>query len=66
MTEPALLLDRNTRTWTLASAALALLPLLLQLPTAVAALIAVAALVTAALSQRGVLPMPVRVLLVLG
>lgn len=66
MTEPALLLDRNTRTWTLASAALALLPLLLLLPTALAALIAVAALVTAALSQRGVLPMPVRVLLVLG
>ncbi|WP_117309667.1 DUF3488 and transglutaminase-like domain-containing protein [Stenotrophomonas sp. G4] len=66
MTEPALLLDRNTRTWTLASAALALLPLLLQLPTTLAALIAVAALATAALSQRGVLPMPVRVLLVLG
>ncbi|MBO1748614.1 transglutaminaseTgpA domain-containing protein [Stenotrophomonas indicatrix] len=66
MTEPALLLDRNTRTWTLASAALALLPLLLQLPTTLAALIAVAALATAVLSQRGVLPMPVRVLLVLG
>jgi len=66
MTEPALLLDRNTRAWALASAALALLPLLLQLPTTLAALIAVAALVTAALSQRGMLPMPVRVLLVLG
>jgi len=66
MTEPALLLDRNTRAWALASAALALLPLLLLLPTTLAALIAVAALVTAALSQRGMLPMPVRVLLVLG
>jgi len=66
MTEPALLLDRNSRTWTLASAALALLPLLLQLPSTLAALIAMAAVVTAALSQRGMLPMPVRVLLVLG
>ncbi|MGE8235016.1 MAG: transglutaminaseTgpA domain-containing protein [Stenotrophomonas indicatrix] len=66
MTESALLLDRNTRTWTLASAALALLPLLLQLPTTLAGLIAVAAVITAALSQRGMLPMPVRVLLVLG
>ncbi|WP_313177381.1 DUF3488 and transglutaminase-like domain-containing protein [Stenotrophomonas sp.] len=66
MTEPALLLDRNARNWTLASAALALLPLLLQLPSALAALIAVAGLATAALSLRGVLPMPVRLLLVLA
>ncbi len=66
MTEPALLLDRNARNWTLASAALALLPLLLQLPSALAALIAVAGVATAALSLRGVLPMPVRLLLVLA
>ena len=66
MTEPAPLLDRNARNWTLASAALALLPLLLQLPSALAALIAVAGLATAALSLRGVLPMPVRLLLVLA
>ena len=66
MTEPALLLDRNARNWTLASAALALLPLLLQLPSALAAVIAVAGLATAALSLRGVLPMPVRLLLVLA
>lgn len=66
MTEPALLLDRNARGWTLASAALALLPLLLQLPGPLAALIAVAGVATAALSLRGVLPMPVRLLLVLA
>jgi len=66
MTEPALLLDRNARNWTLASAALALLPLLLQLPSALAALIAVAGVATAALSLRGVLPMPVRLLLVVA
>ena len=66
MTEPALLLDRNARDWTLASAALALLPLLLQLPSALAAVIAIAGVATAALSQRRVLPMPVRLLLVLA
>ncbi len=66
MTEPALLLDRNARGWTLASAALALLPLLLQLPGPLAALIAVAGVATAALSLRGVLPIPVRLLLVLA
>ncbi|WP_416058380.1 transglutaminaseTgpA domain-containing protein [Stenotrophomonas maltophilia] len=66
MTEPALLLDRNARGWTLASAALALLPLLLQLPEMLAVLIAVTALATAALSQRRVLPIPVRLLLVMA
>jgi transglutaminase-like putative cysteine protease len=66
MTDAAPTLDRNARTWTLASAALALLPLLLQLPPMLATVIAVAALLTAALSWRRVLPMPVRVLLVLG
>jgi len=66
MTEPALLLDRNARGWTLASAALALLPLLLRLPDMLAVLIAVTALATAALSQRRVLPIPVRLLLVVA
>lgn len=66
MADPALLLDRSTRSWTLACAALALLPLLLQLPPVLAAVIAVAAMLTAALSWRRVLPMPVRLLLVLG
>ncbi|WP_216074274.1 transglutaminaseTgpA domain-containing protein, partial [Acinetobacter baumannii] len=54
------------RNWTLASAALALLPLLLQLPPLLAGVIAAAALVTAALSWRRGLPMPVRLLLVLA
>lgn len=66
MTDAAPTLDRNARTWNLASAALALLPLLLQLPPMLATVIALAALLTAALSWRRVLPMPVRLLLVLG
>ena len=65
MTETTPALDRNARNWTLASAALALLPLLLQLPPLLAGVIAAAALVTAVLSWRKVLPMPVRLLLVL-
>jgi hypothetical protein len=63
MTETTPALD--ARSWTLASAALALLPLLLQLPPLLAGVIAAAALMTAALSWR-VLPMPVRLLLVLA
>ncbi|WP_427925772.1 DUF3488 domain-containing protein, partial [Stenotrophomonas maltophilia] len=66
MTETTPALDRNARNWTLASAALALLPLLLQLPPLLAGVIAAAALVTAVLSWRKVLPMPVRLLLVLA
>lgn len=66
MTEPAVLLDRNARSWTLASAALALLPLLLQLPPVLASVIAITAVLTAALSWRRVLPMPVRLVLVLA
>ncbi|WMJ68056.1 DUF3488 and transglutaminase-like domain-containing protein [Stenotrophomonas sp. 24(2023)] len=65
MTEPAPL-HRPARHWTLASAALALLPLLLQLPTTLAAIIAGTALLTALLSRQRVLPMPLRVLLVLA
>ncbi|WP_312708834.1 DUF3488 and transglutaminase-like domain-containing protein [Stenotrophomonas sp.] len=66
MTDTAPLIDRNARGWTLASAALALLPLLLQLPTLLAAVFAGTAVLTALLSQRRVLPMPMRMLLVLA
>ncbi len=66
MADPLDQLDRSTRAWTLACAALALLPLLLQLPPLLAVVIAIAAMLTAALSWRRVLPMPVRLLLVLG
>ena len=66
MIETTALLDRSARTWTLASAALALLPLLLQLPPLLAAVIAIAAILTAALSWRRTLPVPARLLLVLG
>lgn len=66
MTEPAAVLDRHARGWTLASTALALLPLLLQLPSALAAITAATALLTAGVSRRGLLPMPVRLLLVMA
>lgn len=66
MAEPVALLDAHARRWTLASAALALLPLLLQLPTSLAAVIAASALLTAAISRRGLLPVPVRLLLVMA
>ncbi|KAG0954366.1 hypothetical protein G6F31_013166 [Rhizopus arrhizus] len=66
MAETPALIDRTARSWTLASAALALLPLLLQLPPLLAGVIAATAVVTAFLSWRKVLPMPVRLLLVLG
>ncbi|MCU1064794.1 transglutaminase TgpA family protein [Stenotrophomonas maltophilia] len=66
MTETTPSLDRNARNWTLASAALALLPLLLQLPPLLAGVIAAAAVVTAVLSWRKVLSMPLRLLLVLA
>lgn len=67
MTEPASsLLDRHARGWALASTALALLPLLLQLPSVLAATIAGVALLTAVVSRRGLLPVTVRLLLVLA
>ncbi|KAG1080017.1 hypothetical protein G6F40_016065 [Rhizopus arrhizus] len=66
MAETPALLDRTARSWTLASAALALLPLLLQLPPLLAGVLAATAVVPAFLSWRKVLPMPVRLLLVLG
>ncbi|WNH49638.1 MULTISPECIES: transglutaminaseTgpA domain-containing protein [Stenotrophomonas] len=63
---PASLLAPATRRWTLASGALALLPLLLQLPPLLAGVFAVVAVITALASGPRVLPVPVRVLLVLG
>ncbi|PCU45383.1 DUF3488 domain-containing protein, partial [Listeria monocytogenes] len=67
MADPsAPLLSPAARRWTLASAALALVPLLLQLPPLLASVFAVAAVLTALVSGQRVLPGPVRVLLVLG
>jgi len=66
MTESTALLDRHARGWTLASTALALLPLLLQLPPILAGTIAATALLTAVVSRRGLLPMPLRLLLVIA
>ena len=67
MADPsASVLSPAARRWTLASAALALLPLLLQLPPLLAGVFALAAVLTALVSGRRVLPGPVRVLLVLG
>ncbi|GAB3057725.1 transglutaminase TgpA family protein [Stenotrophomonas tumulicola] len=66
MTDATALLDRHARGWTLASTALALLPLLLQLPAMLAGSIAATALLTALVSRRGLLPVPVRLLLVLA
>jgi len=62
---PISLLSPPARRWTLASGALALVPLLLQLPSALAGVFAVVAVITALASGQRVLPAPVRVLLVL-
>ena len=59
-------LDAGSRLWTLASACLALLPLLLQLPSTLAIGIGVAAALTIALSWRKPLPALLRVLLALA
>ncbi|WP_448142103.1 transglutaminase TgpA family protein [Stenotrophomonas bentonitica] len=67
MADPsASVLSPAARRWTLASAALALVPLLLQLPPLLAGVFALAAVLTALVSGQRVLPGPVRVLLVLG
>lgn len=63
-TAPAL--SRSARGWTLASATLGLLPLLLQLPRMLALIIALVAVLTALVSRQRVLPAPLRLLLVLG
>src|SRR5690606_12512827 len=57
-------LDPPTRGWVLLSAALALLPLLLQLPPALAIGYAISAVIVAALSWHRPVPMPLRLLLV--
>ncbi|WP_313348577.1 DUF3488 and transglutaminase-like domain-containing protein [Stenotrophomonas sp.] len=63
---PASLLTPAARRWTLASGALALIPLLLQLPPLLASVFALVAVVTALLSGQRVLPGPIRLLLVMG
>ena len=59
-------LDAGSRLWTLASACLALLPLLLQLPTGLAFGIGAAAALTIALSWRKPLPALLRMLLAMA
>lgn len=67
MAEPTSpLLSPSARHWTLASAALGLVPLLLQLPDLLAAIIALVAVLIALVSRQRVLPAPLRLLLVLG
>jgi transglutaminase-like putative cysteine protease len=63
---PASLLSPTARRWTLASGALALIPLLLQLPPLLASVFALVAVLTAVLSGPRVLPGPLRLLLVLA
>ncbi len=63
---PVCLLNAGARYWTLASAALGLLPLLLQLPTVLAVVIAGVAVLTALASRQRLLPGALRLLLVLG
>ncbi|MEN5367881.1 DUF3488 and transglutaminase-like domain-containing protein [Stenotrophomonas sp. TWI273] len=63
---PVSLLSSGARYWTLASAALGLLPLLLQLPTVLAAVIASVALLTALASRQRLLPGALRLLPVLA
>lgn len=57
-------LDPGARGWALLTTALALLPLLLQLPGMLAGVFAAAALLVAALSWRHLVPLPLRLLLV--
>ncbi|MGH8025152.1 MAG: transglutaminase TgpA family protein [Pseudoxanthomonas sp.] len=56
-------IDNGSRLWTLATATLALLPLLLQIPGALASAIAVAAVLVTALSWRKPMPALLRLLL---
>ena len=62
----AFVLTPGARRWTLLSAALSLLPLLLSLPPALATVFAGVAVITAFAAGQRVLPGPVRLLLVLG
>ena len=63
---PSLLLDRGSRRWALAAGAACLLPLLLQLPPSLAAMIALSGAGIAALAWRRPLPALLRMLLALG
>lgn len=63
---PPTLLDRGTRGWALAAAGACLLPLLLQLPPALAMMIAASVVAIGALAWRQPLPGVLRVLLALG
>lgn len=58
-------IDNGSRLWTLATAALALLPLLLQIPAALSAAIGLAAVLVTALSLRKPMPAILRLLLAL-
>ena len=62
----ALIPDRDSRLWTLASTALCLLALLVQLPTALALGLGATGLVLTAASWRRPLPAFVRILLALA
>ncbi|KAB7766262.1 transglutaminase TgpA family protein [Xanthomonas maliensis] len=66
MRDPAIAITQASRGWILATTWLALAPLLLQLPTLLAAAIALAALLVGLLSWRGTLLAPVRLLLVVA
>ncbi|MGE8280801.1 MAG: transglutaminaseTgpA domain-containing protein [Stenotrophomonas sp.] len=57
---------RDTRIWSLLAAALALLPLLLQLPGMLALTIGTLAVLVTAWSQRRTLPGPIKLLLIAG
>ncbi len=57
-------LNAGARGWALLTTALALLPLLLQLPGGLASVFAAAALLVAALSWRRQVPLPLRLLLI--
>lgn len=59
-------LPTTARGWLLLTTALALLPLLLQLPRVLAAIFATSALAVGALAWRRVLPAPLRLLLVVA
>jgi transglutaminase-like putative cysteine protease len=65
MAESRALIDGGSRGWTLATAALALLPLLLQLPPALAVAIAAAAVLVSATAWRRPMPAWIRLLLAL-
>ena len=58
-------IDNGSRLWTLATAALALLPLLLQIPATLAAAIGLAAVLVTVLSWRKPMPAILRLLLAL-